>query len=68
MNQLLNIIKAFIKNDDPEAQLKWRLYGRVWHELGKPYWKLLLAGVICTVLASGAEAYSITLVKKMGHD
>ena len=65
MNQLLNIIKAFIKNDDPEAQLKWRLYGRVWHELGKPYWKLLLAGVICTVLASGAEAYSITLVKKI---
>lgn len=46
MNQLLKIIKAFIKNDDPEAQLKWRLYGRVWHELGKPYWKLLLAGVV----------------------
>ena len=63
--KLLHLIKSFIKNDNPEAQVKWSLYGRVWREIGQPYWKLLVAGIICTVLAAGTEAYSITLVKKI---
>ncbi len=58
-------IKGFIKNDDKDSQLKWSLYGRVWREVGKPYWKWLLMGIICTIIAAGAEAYSITLVKKV---
>lgn len=58
-------IKSFIKNDNPDAQIKWSLYGRVWKEFGKPYWKWLAAGVLCTVIAAGAEAFSITLVKKV---
>ena len=63
--KLINKIQSFLRNDNPEAQIKWRLYGRVWREFGQPYWKLLVAGVICTVIAAGAEAYSITLVKKV---
>ena len=58
-----NKIKSFIKNDNPQKQIKWSLYGRVWRECGKPYWKLLAAGIICTIIAAAAEAYSITLVK-----
>lgn len=38
---------------------------RVWTEIGKPHYKLLLAGIICTFIAAGAEGYSITLVKKV---
>lgn len=63
--KLLKQIKSFIKNDNPEAQIKWLLYGRVWRELGQPYWKLLAAGVVCTLLAAATEGYSITLVKKV---
>ena len=58
-------IKVFIRNDDPRTQIKWSLYGRVWGEIGKPYWKLLAIGVICTIIAAGAEAFSITLVKQI---
>ncbi len=58
-------IKSFLKNDDPNAQIKWSLYGRVWSEFGQPYWRWLAAGVLCTVLGAAAEAYSITLVKKI---
>jgi subfamily B ATP-binding cassette protein MsbA len=58
-------ITSFIKNDNPQAQVKWSLYGRVWREIGKPYWKWLALGVICTVIASGAEAFSVLLVKKV---
>ena len=58
-------IKSFIRNDNPKAQIKWSLYGRVWKECGMPYWKWLAIGVLCTILAAGAEAYSITLVAKI---
>lgn len=63
--KLLHRINSFIKNDNPEAQIKWSLYGRVWRDIGQPYWKLLAAGIACTILAAGTEAYSITLVKKI---
>ena len=58
-------IKSFIKNDNPHTKLKWSLYGRVWKECGLPYWKWLAAGVLCTIIAASAEAYSITLVKQI---
>ena len=56
-------IKSFIKNDDPQAQIKWSLYGRVWRECGQPYWKWLAVGVVCTIIAAAAEAFSVWLVK-----
>ena len=58
-------IKSFIRNDNPKAQVKWSMYGRVWWEYGIPYWKWITAGVICTILAASAEAYSIVLVKEI---
>ncbi|MCL2748580.1 MAG: ABC transporter ATP-binding protein/permease [Alphaproteobacteria bacterium] len=62
---MLKKIKSFIKNDDKDAQIKWNLYGRVWREIGQPQWKWLAAGVLFTIIAAGAEAFSITLVKKI---
>lgn len=53
------------KNDSEEARVKWSLYWRVWREIGRPQLKWLIAGVIATVLAAGAEAYTITLVKQV---
>jgi len=61
-------IKSFIRNDNPQAQLKWSLYWRVWREFGIPYWKWLVTGVICTIIAAAAEAYSIVLVKTIVED
>jgi ABC-type multidrug transport system fused ATPase/permease subunit len=58
-------IKSFIRNDDPNTQVKWSMYGRVWWEYGLPYWKWIVAGVLCTILAASAEAYSIILVKEI---
>ena len=60
-----NKIKSFIRNDDPNAHVKWSMYGRVWWEYGLPYWKWITAGIICTILAASAEAYSIVLVKEI---
>jgi len=62
---MLKKIKSFIKNDNPNAQIKWSLYGRVWRECGQPYWKWLAAGIICTILAAAAEVYSITLIARI---
>lgn len=58
-------IKLLIKGDQKDAGIKWSMYGRVWREIGKPNWKWLLAGVICTILAAGAEGFTITLVQKI---
>lgn len=65
LKKVYQSIKSFIKNDNPDARIKWSLYGRVWMEFGKPYWRWLLAGVICTTIAASAEAFSITLVKQV---
>lgn len=58
-------IKSFIKGDQNNKRVKWSLYGRVWREVGKPFWKWLFFGIIFTVLAAGAEAYTITLVQQV---
>lgn len=65
MKKIWGNIKSFIRNDNPEAKIKWSLYIRVWKEFGKPYWKWLALGIICTVASAGAEAFSITLVKQV---
>ncbi len=65
MKKLSNKIKSFIKGDESNGRIKWSLYGRVWREIGAPYWKWLAAGIIFTVLAAGAEAYTITLVQQV---
>ena len=58
-------IKKMILGDENNAGIKWSLYGRVWREIGKPNWKWLFAGVICTILAASAEGFTITLVQKI---
>ncbi|MCL2331029.1 MAG: ABC transporter ATP-binding protein/permease [Proteobacteria bacterium] len=61
---MLKKLKKFFRGDDnPESQIKWSLYGRVWREIGKPYWKLLALGILFAVIAAGAEAYTVTLMK-----
>lgn len=62
---MLKKIKSFIKGDESNSKIKWSLYGRVWNEVGRPYWKWLAAGVLFTVLAAGAEAFSITIVQRV---
>lgn len=62
---MLKKIKSFIKGDESNGRIKWSLYGRVWREVGAPYWKWLVAGIIFTILAAGAEAYTITLVQQV---
>jgi len=63
--KIFDRVKSFIRNDNPESKIKWSLYGRAWREFGKPYWPLLVLGVLFTMAAAGAEAFSITLVKKV---
>ncbi|MBR2393639.1 MAG: ABC transporter ATP-binding protein [Alphaproteobacteria bacterium] len=58
-------IKSFIKGDRDNGRIKWSLYGRVWNEIGRPYVKWLAAGIVFTILAAGAEAYTITLVQQV---
>ena len=58
-------IKSFIKGDRDNGRIQWSLYGRVWNEIGRPYVKWLAAGIVFTVLAAGAEAYTITLVQQV---
>lgn len=58
-------IKNFIKPTDKDTTIQWSLYGRVWREIGKPYWKWLVAGALCTLVAAGAEGFTVTLVGKV---
>lgn len=62
---MINKVKSFIKGDESNGRIKWSLYGRVWREVGRPYWKWLAAGIVFTVLAAAAEAYTITIVQQV---
>ena len=64
-NKFIEKIKSFIHGDRDNGRIKWSLYGRVWNEIGRPYIKWLLAGIVFTILAAGAEAYTITLVQQV---
>lgn len=63
--KLKKSLKKLIKGDENNGRIKWSLYSRVWREIGKPQWKWLLAGVLATILAAAAEAYTITLVQQV---
>ncbi|MBQ8294768.1 MAG: ABC transporter ATP-binding protein [Alphaproteobacteria bacterium] len=66
--KISNKVKSFVKGDETNGRIKWSLYGRVWREIGAPYWKWLAAGIIFTILAAGAEGYTITLVQQVVDD
>ena len=63
--KLSDKVKKIIKGDPDSGRIKWSLYGRVWREIGRPYAKWLGLGIIFTLLAAGAEAYTITLVQQV---
>lgn len=65
MTKKTSKLKSLFKGDKDNAGIKWSLYGRVWREIGKPQWKWLLAGVLCTIVAASAEGFAITLVQKI---
>ena len=58
-------IKKIIKGDETNRRIKWSLYARVWREIGRPQLKWLILGVVATILAAAAEAYTITLVQQV---
>ena len=68
MKKLKTKIKTILfgdKSDKESGRVKWSLYWRVWREIGVPQLKWLIAGVIATILAASAEAYTITLVQQV---
>lgn len=65
LKKISNKIKKLIKGDKDNSRIKWSLYGRVWREIGHPYWKWLVAGMLATIGAAGAEAFTITLVQQV---
>ena len=62
---MLKKLKKLIRGDKNNQPIKWSLYGRVWREVGLPYWKWLAAGIIFTVAAASAEGWAITIAKKI---
>lgn len=65
LKKLKKFVLDLFQPKDADSKIKWSLYGRVWREIGKPQWKWLLAGVICTIAAASAEGFTITLVKQV---
>lgn len=65
LKKLKKFILELFQPQDADSKIKWSLYGRVWNEIGKPQWKWMLAGVLCTIAAAGAEGFTITLVKQV---
>lgn len=58
-------LRKIIKGDENNARIKWSLYARVWREIGRPQLKWLMLGIIATIFAAAAEAYTITLVQQV---
>ncbi|MDR2413218.1 MAG: ABC transporter ATP-binding protein/permease [Rickettsiales bacterium] len=65
MKKIFKKIKSFAAGDEKNVGIKWSLYSRVWREVGRPYWKWLLAGIACTIGAAAAEGYTITIVQQV---
>ncbi len=65
MKKVKESIRKIIKGDESNGRIKWSLYIRVWREIGPAYLKWLVAGIIFTVLAAGAEGYTISLVQQV---
>ncbi len=56
------------KNKKPKPEnikIEWSLYGRIWREIGRPFWKLLAAGILFTIFAAAAEGFTITIVQRV---
>lgn len=64
-NKFYKKIKSLIRGDELTGRIKWSLYGRVWREIGRPYVKWLIWGIIFTVLAAAAESYTIVIVQQV---
>ena len=65
LKNIIQKVKKFTKPDADAGRIKWSLYTRVWAEVGRPFIKWLVLGIIFTVLAAGAEGYTITLVQQV---
>ena len=64
MFPMKNFLKSS-KEKKPKQKIKWSLLGRIWREIGRPYWKWLLLGVVFTILTASAEGYTIMLVQRV---
>ena len=65
MEKIKSIVMKLVKGDKDNGAIKWSLYGRVWREVGRPQLKYLIAGILLTVIAAGAESYTIVLVQQV---
>lgn len=65
LKKLKQKTKTLVRGDDSNGRIQWSLYIRVWNEIGRSYLKWLLAGIVFTILAAAAEAYTITLVQQV---
>lgn len=65
LKKLKQKTKTLVHGDDSNGRIKWSLYIRVWNEIGRSYLKWLVAGIVFTILAAAAEAYTITLVQQV---
>ena len=63
--KIKNKVIHFVRGDASNSAIKWSLYARVWREVGRPQLKYLVAGIILTVIAAGAESYTIVLVQQV---
>ncbi|MDR0803735.1 MAG: ABC transporter ATP-binding protein/permease [Rickettsiales bacterium] len=64
IKRILSKINIFRAPAD-DHKIKWSLYLRVWRDLGLPYWKWLLAGIICTIIAATGESFSVLILKQV---
>ena len=44
-------------------KINWKLFGRIWREIGRPYWPFLLVGMIFTIIAAASEGWAVTITK-----
>ncbi len=65
LKKLKQKTKNLVHGDESNGRIQWSLYIRVWNEIGRSYLKWLVAGIVFTILAAAAEAYTITLVQQV---
>ena len=65
LKKLKQKTKNLVHGDESNGRIQWSLYIRVWNEIGRSYLKWLVAGIVFTILAAAAEAYTITLVHQV---
>jgi len=65
LKKLKQKTKNLVHGDESNGRIQWSLYIRVWNEIGRSYLKWLVAGIVFTILAAAAEAYTITMVQQV---